>query len=193
MVIRGFIEEEKLEEIVYKKIRELGITKSDYPIDPYQLAKEEGIILQEMQIDDVNIRGMLVHGPNATGILINSNRCYVSKRFIAMHELCHHWFHPHRTKTVCFENYKTNKKGAEWQANNAAAIALMPADIMKEIYQYCNGDINYICKELKVSEDSVKYRIEKLGLIVPKTYEYQNYNIDNRFIALENTWLYGGI
>lgn len=164
LTIRGFIEAEELELIVYENLKRKGITLNDYPIDPYELIKNEGILLQETNIQDSNIRGMIVHGENATGILINSNRCPVSKRFIAMHELSHHWFHPHDAERVCFEKYRKLKKGIEWQANNAAAYALMPTEVLTDLYDYCNGNLNYMCKKLEVSMDSLNYRLADLKL-----------------------------
>lgn len=194
MTIKGFIEQEALEQAVYEKLNEVGVNKEDYPINPYELIKNEGIILQETRLDNENIRGMIVHGPNKTGILINANRCYVSKRFIAMHELCHYWFHPKETKRVCFEEYKLISKGIEWQANHAAAYALMPTKLVIELYKEYYGDIDCLCSILKVSPESLGYRISEIGMekLQPKKYFY-NVSHSQDFLVAEGQWLYSGL
>lgn len=163
MVIDTFIEPAKLELLVYAKLKQHGITYDKYPFNPYEIIQAEGIVLQEIPLDDPNIRGMIVHGPNATGIMINKNRSYVSKRFIAMHELSHHWFHPHSPQRVCFENYKNKRKSIEWQANYAAACALMPKSLLSELLSEFNGDLELISEWLCVSLESLTYRISELG------------------------------
>jgi len=165
LTIYGHIEPYELEELVYEKLIEIGITEKSYPINPFEIITREGIILQEVPMDNDNIKGMLVHGPNGTGILINAKRSLQSKRFIGMHELSHHWFHPHETKTVCFEKYSKTHSNIEWQANNAAVYALMPIKLMRHLYASCDGDINYMCDYFSVSRKSMKYRLNELGLI----------------------------
>lgn len=198
MTISGFVDSAVLEQMVYDKLHEIGICKEDYPIDPYNLIKNEGIILKEEKLKDENIKGMIVYGPNKTGILINANRCYVSRRFIAMHELCHYWFHPRNTKRVCFEEYKAISKGIEWQANNAAAYALMPRDLIIELYEHFYGDIIIMADWLKVSAESLKYRITELKLKPIKNPFTANrvskdYFADTELLNVENYWLYGGL
>jgi len=165
LIIEGFIEPTRLERMVYDKLKEIGITDADYPINPYEIIKGEGILLFEESFEDDDIRGILVNRQYKSGIIINSNRCEVSKRFIAAHELSHYWFHPRKTKTICLEDYSKSKKGIEWQANNAAAYALMPSKMVTELYDYCNGDVNYMCNFFKVAKDSMEYRIENLKLM----------------------------
>lgn len=202
LTINGFVNPAELERMVYNKLHDIGIHKEDYPIDPFKIIKDEGIILHEEKLKDENIRGMIVYGPNKTGILINANRSYASRRFIAMHELIHYWFHPKETQRVCFEEYKIVNKGIEWQANNAAAYALMPTKIVIELYDHFFGDIELMAEWLKVSTESLKYRINEIGL-KPIENPFASKQISNRFdtysdndlrlLRLENNWLYGGI
>lgn len=198
LTIKGFIKPEALEQIVYDKLHEIGIRKEDYPINPYELIEKEKIILQEVPLDSQDIKGMIVYGPNKTGILINANRNYVSRRFIAMHELCHYWFHPKEAKRVCFEEYQSRSRGIEWQANNAAAYALMPKELVIELYDHYFGDINAMADWLKVSVESLKYRVNELKLKPIKnpfafTQVSNNYFVDTELLSLENHWLYGGL
>lgn len=194
MTIKGYVEAKKLECIVYEKLKQMGLWNTDYSIDPYELISSEGIILHEKYFDDDNIRGMLVNGDNFSGIVINSNRSDVSRRFIAMHELCHYWFHPRTPQTVCFEDYSKVKKGIEWQANNAAAYALMPTEILMDAFDYCDGNLNYLCTHFNVSRDSMNYRIKELGLQKSVDTNFKNIvNHDTKFDLLENGWLYSGL
>lgn len=196
MTIKGFIKPCELENAVYRKLRSVGIKKEDYPINPYKLIENEGIILQEINLDNENIRGMLVHGPNVSGIVINANRSYVSKRFIATHELMHYWFHPKKHKRICFEEYVYQTKGIEWQANNAAAYALMPRDIVLDLYDYYNGAKEPIADWLKVSVESLTYRLDELGLKTGSEKFYTPtsfFESDPTLIAWESSWLYGGL
>lgn len=195
MTIRGFIDPKILEQAVYDKLKNRGITKYDYPINPFELIQKEGIVLQETSFDDDNIRGMIVHGPNKSGIIINANRSFESRRFIAMHELSHYWFHPRETKTICFEKYKEEKRGIEWQANNATAFALMPREIVTDLFDHFNGDICFISDYLKVSTESLSYRLKELGLKKNNTYYTENFNYyyDQELVVAENQWLYGGL
>lgn len=195
LTIRGYISVTDLERLVMGKLNHIGITLEDYPIDPFELIYNENIVLQETSFDNINIRGMTVNGDNLSGIIINSNYGICARRFIAMHELSHFWFHPRKTKRVCLEEYSRLKRGEEWQANNAAAIALMPADIVKDLYVHYDGNFEFLCEYFKVGKDSMRYRLERLKLIKPE--EKQS---EPRFIlfdrepalnALENRWLYG--
>lgn len=196
MTIRGYISITDLERLVNKKLYDIGITSEDYPIDPFELIHNENILLQETPFDNMNIRGMTVNGNNLSGIMVNSNYGFYARRFIAMHELSHFWFHPHKTKRVCLEEYSKLKRGEEWQANNAAAIALMPADIVTDLYYYCDGDIEYMCEYFRVGKDSMKYRLESLSLTKPKITTSESsficFGRDPMLNALENHWLYGG-
>lgn len=199
MAINGYINPAGLEQRVYTKLYEIGIAENSYPIDPFELINKENIILQETSFDNDHIRGMLVCGPNVSGILINSNRSAYSKRFIAMHELSHYWFHPHETKRICFEDYSVSKKSIEWQANNAAAYALMPTKIITEQFYYCNGDIDYLCDFFKVGKDTVTYRLTNLNLMrknkdfIPDSDVNFINQVDSSITNIESQWLYGGL
>ena len=160
-MIKGYVTYEELECIVNAKLKEIGITDKDYPLNPYQLIINEGIELYEVGYDNANIRGFIVYGNNVTGISINKNRSFASKKFIAMHELCHHWFHPHEHRMICLDNYIDSNKGMEWQANNAASIALVPRHLLlKYSFIYC-GDIELLAQFFGVSKSCIEYRLDK--------------------------------
>jgi Zn-dependent peptidase ImmA (M78 family) len=192
LIINGYITKEELEKLVCKKLNNIGVAESDYPINPFDIIKSEGIYLQETPFSNESIRGMLVNGPNASGIIINSNRSEVSKRFTAMHELSHYWFHPKQNKTVCFEECIIVKEGLEWQANNATAYALMPTKLVKDLFAYCDGNIDQMCNFFKVGRDSMSYRIKELKLKSPIYYNCNTAKDYNYKIA-EASYLYGGL
>lgn len=194
MTIDGYIQPEDLEHQVYKKLTAIGITDNDYPINPYALIKNEGIILLERAFSNAALKGVIMYGSEATAIAVNSNRCFVSKRFAAMHELIHFWFHPRINENICIETYKEDYADKEWQANNAAAYALMPKDIVLKLFATYDGDIHTMSNILKVSSESLKYRIKELGLRTTQRRYFSFYNNpDPGLIALENSFLYGGL
>lgn len=163
-MINGYISPEDLEELVAKKLSSLGITNDDYPINPFELIENEGIILVKQRFNDANIKGMLVNGPERSGIILNNNRCVQSMKFAGMHELSHFWHHPKQDQRVCFDTYSMDYKGMEWQANNAASYALMPRDVIIDLYDYCYGNLEYIARFLDVSKEALSYRIKDIEL-----------------------------
>lgn len=192
-MIKGYIDYGALEHKVLKKLKQLGITEKDYPLNPYELISHEGIILQEIDYEDINIRGMIVFGSNVTGISINQNRTSKSKNYIAMHELSHYWYHPHHTDFVCIDDYINHNNDKEWQANNAASLALMPTKIFSKLFCECGGDLSCLSDYFNVSISAVKYRKEKMQ-IISKNINYNGYNIDfKRFteITYQERLLYG--
>jgi Zn-dependent peptidase ImmA (M78 family) len=195
LIIDGFIQPSDLEQLVYEKLLEKGITDNDYPINPYKLINDENILLLERHFDNSALKGVIMYGITDIAITINSDRCYVSRRFTAMHELSHYWFHPRVNHTFCLDTYKIDFSDKEWQANNAAAYALMPTNIVKELFDLTDGNVDKMCETLKVSSESLKYRINEIGLSrSPKKNSFfvsSNYCPELSF--LESQWLYGGL
>lgn len=194
LTLKNYIEADDLEDIVNKLLFSKGVTYNNYPFNPFRLIEDEKIIYREESFDDDNIRGVLLNAPNRSGILINSNRCLRSKRFIATHELMHYWFHPKYDRVVCFEKYDELRKGKEWQANHAAACALMPSYLMYDTFESSCGNIDYMCNFFQVTKEAMMYRMNTLNLI---RYEYESdyifykESIDNTLRLLESNWLYG--
>lgn len=188
-MINGFVQYNDLEKIVEEKLKTIGITELDYPLDPYKIILGEGIILNEVPFDNDNIRGMLVHGDNASGIIINKNRSDESKKFIAMHELAHHWFHPHNQRIVCMDNYIDSNRGYEWQANNIASFALVPRKQLMWYNDRFNGDISIIAKAFGVSPCCIKYRLDKYQKIYDDYFElaFNIYNERRLYYGKENS------
>lgn len=161
-MINSYISFDDLENLVLGKLKSLGINEKDYPLNPYKMIANENIILQEVGMDNNDIRGMIVAGPNACGIMINGNRCQRSKNFIAMHELSHYWFHKLEERRVCLDNYIDSQRMYEWQANNAASIALMPTSLLARLFCECAGNMACLCDFFDVGIDAMTYRLKNL-------------------------------
>lgn len=160
--MRGYVHIKELEYKVMNKLNSLGINESDYPINPYKIASDEGIILQEIDFENEDIKGMIMYVDDKAGIAINKNRSFVSRRFTAMHELAHYWFHPHKNHILCLDSYLDEKHMYEWQANNAAAIALMPRNLFMSVFIKFNGNKDEICNFFKVSSQQFEYRFNTI-------------------------------
>jgi len=94
--------------------------------------------------------------------MINGTRNQRSKNFIAMHELSHFWLHPSEERRVCLDNYIDSQRMYEWQANNAASIALMPTTLLTRLYCECAGNIYCLCDFFDVGIDAMTYRLKNI-------------------------------
>ncbi|SFR78485.1 ImmA/IrrE family metallo-endopeptidase [Anaeromicropila populeti] len=161
-MINGYITPKELEQMVTHKLESLGITEEDYPLCPFKLIARENILLYEESFLNENIRGMLVHGPNISGIIVNKNRSNYSKRFIAMHELSHYWFHPHIAKYMCLEETRITERGIEWQANQAASYALLPQNLLEQKFYEFSKCTQKLSSFFEVSEQCIIYRLQNI-------------------------------
>lgn len=163
MTFERYISKKTLYTTVDKKIRSLGITHSDYPLDSIKIAKmfEPNIIIEYHKFKSFSICGMLYKGNNISTIYLNSLRSCKGHNFDCMHELVHYWFH-NPADIICCDKSISQHKGREWQANEAAAQALMPVDLfLKKHYEY-NGDRSKLSDFFYVGETSIDYRIKNL-------------------------------
>ncbi|MBQ4253767.1 MAG: ImmA/IrrE family metallo-endopeptidase, partial [Erysipelotrichaceae bacterium] len=65
--------------------------KIEYPINPFQMLKDEGILFYLRDFE--KLEGVYIPGfaKNDTAVVgINANRPITRQRFTAAHELCHH-------------------------------------------------------------------------------------------------------
>lgn len=157
-----------LELRILRELKELGVTEFDYPLDPYKLMKKLGIVLYLRKMSE-QIRGVIIAPKNGgVSIVVNSMWSGNARRFIAMHELCHYLLHirkgiPHYSKL------------AEWEANNGAALALMPSAILEDIYYQCNGNIECMCDFFSVSPLALTYRLDNIPVL---RFDNHAYSID---------------
>jgi len=170
LLISDYVEPEELERIVCAKLKELGITKGEYPINPYDIIYNENIYLKTETFQCTDIKGMLINGESMSTIILNSNRTEDSIRFTAMHELFHFWYHPKMPHRICCEDYFNLTKGVEWQANNAAAYALIPYELLLDKHFEFNGDIPKLCSFFKVSKLCMTNRISNIKIPTRKIF-----------------------
>lgn len=134
-----------------------------YPIDPFKLLKEFGIIFQMMNFDKLEGIYIVPEDGNDIPIVgINTNRPITRQRFTAAHEICHHI----KDKTNVFCPINGQKSAAERFADDFAASLLMPiADLstISDLY-VINGYVNFddvlrIADFFGVSFESCVYRL----------------------------------
>ena len=69
-----------------------GTRKIEYPINPFQMLKEEGILFSLMNFKKLEGVYIPASGDNDIPVVgININRPITRQRFTAAHELCHHF------------------------------------------------------------------------------------------------------
>ena len=141
--------------------------KIEYPINPFQMLKDEGILFSLM--DFKKLEGVYIpssDGEDIPVVGININRPITRQRFTAAHELCHH-FRDADKQVSCPINGKT---AIERIADKFAAALLMPLQELrhqvnkrKNIRGYVSfDDVLEIADFFGVSFLSCLYRIAYL-------------------------------
>jgi len=72
-------------------VKYFGNQKIEYPINPFQMLKDEGILFSLRDFD--KLEGVYIPATSADDVPvvgININRPITRQRFSAAHELCHH-------------------------------------------------------------------------------------------------------
>ena len=101
-----------------------GDMRVEYPINPFQMLKDEGILFS--LIDSKKLEGVYIPASSEEDIPavgINANRPITRQRFTAAHELCHHFRDADKQITCPINGKKTS---IEYFAENFAAALLMP-------------------------------------------------------------------
>jgi Zn-dependent peptidase ImmA (M78 family)/fido (protein-threonine AMPylation protein) len=134
-----------------------------YPIDPFKLLKEFGIVFQMRDFD--KLEGIYIVPEDESDIPvvgINNNRPITRQRFTAAHEICHHI----KDKTDVYCPINGSKNAIERFADNFAAALLMPiGDLTRVSDQYLvNGFVEFenvllIADYFGVSFESCVYRL----------------------------------
>ncbi len=105
-----------------------GNQKIEYPINPFKMLKDEGILFSLM--DFKKLEGVYIPA-NSSGdvpvVGINANRPITRQRFSAAHELCHH-FRDANKQITCPIGSKSN---IEKYAEGFAAALLMPINELR--------------------------------------------------------------
>lgn len=104
-------------------VKYFGNQKIEYPINPFQMLKDEGVLFSLMnfkKLEGVYIPAVSEEDVPAIGI--NANRPITRQRFSAAHELCHH-FRDADKQISCPIG---SKNAIERFAEGFAAALLMP-------------------------------------------------------------------
>lgn len=136
----------------------------EYPINPFDLLKKEGIIFALMNFR--NLEGIYIPAENDDDIPvigINVNRRITRQRFTAAHELCHHFRDYNKPVKCPIESKSTEEK----YADKFAAALLMPLSELREqvnIRKDSNGHVSFesvleIASFFGVSFEACMFRI----------------------------------
>lgn len=152
-----------------------------YPIDPFKLLSEFGIVYQLRDFDKLEGIYIVPEDENDIPIVgINNNRPVTRQRFTAAHEICHHI----KDKTDIYCPIKGIKNAIEKFADRFAAALLMPIDDLKKISDryLVNGWVEFedalqIADYFGVSFEACVYRL---------AYDLHRIQGDNSSTALRN-------
>lgn len=167
MIINGFIERDKFYNLITEKLKSLGISEKDYPLNSKKIAQlySPNLELEFINFKSINIGGILYKDPLKSYMALNSSRSKKGQNFDCMHELIHYWFHPY-TEYFCSDKKRKHvqNKDFEWQANEGAAQALMPKDLFIQKYKDFKGEISALSDFFFVGEKAIVYRMLNLNL-----------------------------
>lgn len=171
MTFDTYITKNSLNAAVDKKMNELGITISDYPVNSRDIACRLGIEIIEHKFKSIMICGILYKGTHKSTIILNSLRSLKGQNFDCMHELIHYWYHENGDY-LCLE--RNNRLNMEWQANEGAAQALMPQKLFITRFLQYGGSPGILSELFKVGESAVVFRA---------------LNLRNKILSASNPWL----
>ena len=122
-----------------------GNQKINYPINPFQMLKDEGILFSFR--DFVKLEGVYIPASTVKGdfsiVGINVNRPITRQRFTAAHELCHHFRDADQSISCPIGKPRSN---IEKFADGFAAALLMPLSELKvQVKKRMdnNGDVSF--------------------------------------------------
>lgn len=108
--------------------RYYGNQKIEYPINPFKMLKDEGILFS--MSDFVKLEGVYIPADSEDDlpvVAINVNRPITRQRFTAAHELCHHFRDADKKFTCAIGSKNATEKFAE----RFAAAVLMPINELR--------------------------------------------------------------
>jgi len=121
------------------------------------------------EIADASSGSIRIDSEDEFEIVLASHTGPTRDRFTIAHEIGHfvlHYLYP-KSKGMNVEPIEAKRYGSgrvEWEANWFAAGFLMPKAPFIAAFEEHLGDINTIAEQFKVSVESVKIRVEFLGL-----------------------------
>lgn len=168
----------KSEDCAISLLKKYKLKKAPIPIE--EIIQSEGLKLVEYNLGD-DVSGVLIINDNVGTIGINYSNSYLRQRFTMAHELGHYLMHASKTEVFIDKdflvkyrhsnNYSTQEKRQEYEANMFAASLLMPKDIIELEMESpeLNGlseveVIATLANKFKVSEVAMSYRFANLNL-----------------------------
>lgn len=156
------------------------IWKTDFTTDLKKIADELNLRIVNVDmaeafqksniVKDKKTRGFLLKDDDEYTIVVNKDYHLNSRRFTIAHEIGHYCLN-HLANETSGTTYKfrdaSSSKGTdpqEIEANTFAAELLMPEKLIKHWY-YITGSIPETAEMFTVSEETVKFRLENLGMI----------------------------
>tara|TARA_R100000789_G_scaffold100384_2_gene110302 strand:+ start:1587 stop:2150 length:564 start_codon:yes stop_codon:yes gene_type:complete len=98
---------------------------------------------------------------------VNEKHHINRQRFSMAHEYGHYLLHREKIQEMPVGEQILHRNGArnrtEYQANVFAAELLMPENLVKKSFRNCGGNLKQMADYLRVSKESLKYRLEALG------------------------------
>ncbi|MGV8149975.1 MAG: ImmA/IrrE family metallo-endopeptidase [Alkaliphilus sp.] len=162
-ILPKFISLDQLEIIIEQKLAEYSIVEESYPISPKEIIRIiSNLEIHYKKFSNHLIGGICYKGKKNSAILLNTMRSKKGQNFDCMHELIHYWFHPQNEYLNISKNFVHQNRSYEWQANNGAAIALMPTALFRKKCFEFDGDIEKLSDFFLVGEMAVIFRIENI-------------------------------
>ena len=156
-------ETKRLYALIDWKLKKLGISNADYPLDSLAIAKEQkNLKIEFLSYSTTSICGTLYKSEGSSVMGLNNLRSAKGLNFDSMHELIHFWFHPTGNRLCYDDNYIKQNRFLEWQANEGAAQFLMRADLFHEKFLYYSGNIKELSNFFNLNEKAIEFRIKNL-------------------------------
>lgn len=139
------------------------------PIDLNQIVKHCGLTIRQGRFSNSNLEGALDR--QSKTIFLSEDDSFESKNFTLAHEIGHFKLHED-VKTDIFTMYqlkslliRQGEDSKEDQADMFAASLLMPARLIKSLWEATNKNVESVAKIFGVPPIAAKFRLKELGLL----------------------------
>lgn len=138
---------------------------SSIPIETIIESNDElELSFKDLGINDAYIKRI---SDNKFEIAVNSKHHPNRQRFSMAHEYAHYLLHRGKIDTMPEGERILHRNGGrnsiEYQANTFAAELLMPEALVRQAFRQSSGNLTKMASVLKVSKESLKYRLSDLG------------------------------
>jgi Zn-dependent peptidase ImmA (M78 family) len=153
-------------EQVVKYYQQMGLPMdSSIPIEAIIESNGELILsFKDLGINDAYIKRI---ADDKFEIAVNSKHHPNRQRFSMAHEYAHYLLHRGKINLMPEGERILHRNGdrnsIEYQANTFAAELLMPEGLVSQAFHLSDGNLTKMASELRVSKESLKYRLIDLG------------------------------